>query len=367
MKRIVLIVSLVAFGLTFSTDLKAQGCATPTDGEGVQIFGYIQPELRTFFEGTKADPEVNSYFAFRRARVGVMGTIPYDFSYYVLLETSQFMNPGDRTGAFLLDAFISYTRFEYFKISLGSFKYRFGNELSQPCNGLYTINRSLAIDVMTGGIGGGNRDLGVMFLGGDKTKLIQYYASLTNGYGVFETANNNLSNSLAATGRVVIKPIDGLYLGGSYRYMHLPNEDPAVTKKDTRTRWGVDAEFSFRDFKIFGEYIDGEDNGSIMTGGGCGGDAPALVPGSQKSDGFYGMALYRWRNFEPVYKFEMYERQQLENEVAVGEPDSDIWQTFGLNFYPNDWTRLQLNYIYKTEDPLEKRNDCLLLQVQVNF
>ena len=294
-----------------------------------------------------------------------MGIIPYDFTYYVLLETSQFMNPN-QTGPFLLDAFVSYTRFDYFKISLGSFKYRFGNELSQPCNGLYTINRAYAIDAMTGGIGGGNRDLGLMILGGDKSKLIQYYASLTNGYGVYDTQNNNLREALALTGRVVVQPIEGLYLGGSYRYMHLPNEDPAVTEKDTRNRWGFDAEYNIRDFKLFAEYIDGEDNGSVMSGGGCGGDAPSVVPGSQLSDGFYGMALYRWRNFEPVYKFEMYERSKVENEVITDE-ESDIWQTFGLNYYPNDWTRIQVNYIYKTEDPLEMKNDCLLVQLQVNF
>ena len=62
----------------------------------------------------------------------------------------------------------------------------------------------------------------------------------------------------------------------------------------------------------------------------------------------------------------MYERSKLENEVVTGS-ESDMWQTFGLNFYPNDWTRLQLNYIYKTEDPKEIKNDCLLFQVQVNF
>lgn len=359
MKRIILIVSLVAFGLVFAQNVKGQGCATPSDGEGVQVFGYIQPEIRTFMY---EDPEM--YFAFRRARIGVMGVIPYDFSYYVLLETSQFMNPN-QTGPFLLDAFISYTRFDYFKISLGSFKYRFGNELSQPCNGLYTINRAYAIDEMTGGIGGGNRDLGIMFLGGDNTKFFQYYASLTNGYGVFNIEDNNLAEAFAVTGRAVIQPVDGLYLGGSVRYLEMPNEDPTVEEKDTRTRWGVDAEYTFNDFRIFAEYIDGEDNGSVMSGGGCGG-APELVPGSQKADGFYGMAMYRWRNLEPVYKFETYNRDRIENE-QVTEEKADIWQTFGLNFYPNDWTRLQLNYIYKTEDPTEIKNDCLLFQIQVNF
>jgi hypothetical protein len=360
MKRIILIISLISFGLFFNKDANAQGCATPTDGEGVQVFGYIQPEVRTFLYD---DPQ--AYFAFRRARIGVMGVVPYDFSYYVLLETSQFMNPN-QTGPFLLDAFVSYTRFDYFKISLGSFKYRFGNELSMPCNGLYTINRSYAVDAMTGGIGGGNRDLGVMFLGGDQSKFFQYYVSLTNGYGVYETQKNDLTKAFAITGRTVFQPLEGLYLGASYRYMQLPNDDATIEEPDTRMRFGFDAQYSFNNFKVFGEYINGEDEGSIMSGGGCGGEAPSVVPGSEKKDGFYGMVLYRWRNFEPVYKFENYARSETQEGVAPSDAD-DMWQTFGLNYYPNDWTRLQLNYIYKTEDPSEIKNDCLLLQLQINF
>ena len=361
MKRIILIVSLISFGLVLNYNTSyAQGCDTPSSDEGVQVFGYIQPEIRYF---DYDEPEAN--FAFRRARIGVMGVIPYDFSYYVLLETSQFMNPEDRTGAFLLDAFVSYTRFDYLKVSLGQFKYRFGNELSQPCNGLYTINRSKSIDVLTGGIGGGNRDLGVMFLGGNKSSLIQYFASVTNGTGVHSTTNNLLS-TVAYTGRAVVQPLEGLYLGGSYRWMKSPPSDATVTVDDTKQRWGVDAEYQFKNFRFFGEYVNGLDQGSIMAGGGCGGDAPTLVPGDQDSNGYYGMIVYRWNNFEPVYKFEGYDRTKTENEVVM-DPETDIWQTFGLNYYPNDWVRLQANYIYKTEDPSEISNDCLIFQVQVKF
>jgi phosphate-selective porin OprO/OprP len=361
MKRILITLSLISLTLVLSNNTYAQGCDAPSSDEGVQVFGYIQPELRTFFY---EEPEVS--FAFRRARIGVMGNIPYDFSYYVLLETSQFMNPEDRTGAFLLDAYVSYTRFEYFKVSLGQFKYRLGNELSQPCNGLYTINRSKSVDVLTGGIGGGNRDVGMMILGGSKSTFLQYYASITNSLGVFAT-ENNLVDNVALTGRVVVQPIKGLYLGGSYRWSKNPPEDATVLDYDTKTRYGFDAEYHVKNFTIFGEYINGGDKGSTTDGGGCGGGAPTLVPGDQISNGYYGMIIYRWKNFEPVYKFEGFERTKSQNDVVTGEPEMDMWHTAGLNYYPNDWVRLQLNYIYKTEDPDEIKNDCLLFQVQVKF
>ena len=361
MKRILLTLSLISLGLVLSNNTYAQGCDAPSSDEGVQVFGYIQPELRSFFY---EDPEVN--FAFRRARIGVMGNIPYDFSYYVLLETSQFMNPDDHTGAFLLDAFVSYTRFDYFKISLGQFKYRFGNELSQPCNGLYTINRSQSVDELTGGIGGGNRDLGMMFLGGNKSSLVQYYASITNGYGVHNAKDNNLVTAVALTGRAVIQPIDGLYLGGSYRWTKSPASDATVIVADTKERFGFDAEYNFKNFKLFGEYINGVDEGSYLEGGGCGG-TPVTKQGLKDATGYYGMVVYRWNKFEPVYKFEGYTTKIGDVGSDVTTDATDIWQTFGLNYHPNDWVRIQLNYIYKTEDPSEVKNDCLLVQMQVKF
>jgi hypothetical protein len=205
-----------------------------------------------------------------------------------------------------------------------------------------------------------------MFLGGNKSTFVQYFASVTNGYGVFETEKNNLIDAVALTGRVVVQPIEGLYLGGSYRWMKNPPIDETIPVYDTKSRYGFDAEYSIRNFTLFGEYINGIDEGSYMEGGGCGG-TPVTKNGYQNADGFYGMLLYRWNKFEPVYKFEGYNTKKGEEGVVGTNDNADILQTFGLNYYPNDWVRLQLNYIYKTEDPKEIDNDCLLVQLQVKF
>jgi phosphate-selective porin OprO/OprP len=115
-------------------------------------------------------------------RIGLMGNIPYDFGYYVLVETSQFLNPNE-TGPFLLDAFVSYNRFQYAKVAVGSFKIPFGRELSMPCHGLYTIQRSFTVDELTANLEGGNRDIGVDAFGGSDTTLFTYRAAITNGTG----------------------------------------------------------------------------------------------------------------------------------------------------------------------------------------
>lgn len=64
---------------------------------------------------------------------------------------------------------------------------------------------------------------------------------------------------------------------------------------------------------------------------------------------------------QPVFKMEAW------------DPDTDLEEnslsviTFGFNYFLNDWTRLQLNYLYKAEDQEEISNDELLMQLQVKF
>jgi hypothetical protein len=66
-------------------------------------------------------------------------------------------------------------------------------------------------------------------------------------------------------------------------------------------------------------------------------------------------------NLQPVLKLETW------------DPDTDVddnsesIMTFGFNYFLNDWTRLQLNYLYKAEDQEEISNDELLMQLQVKF
>ncbi len=72
-------------------------------------------------------------------------------------------------------------------------------------------------------------------------------------------------------------------------------------------------------------------------------------------------------NLQPVVKYQSY------------DPDTDADYnalntiTFGFNYFFNDWTRLQVNYLYNVEessdtDPAlynEYDNDMLLVQLQI--
>jgi predicted porin len=162
-----------------------------------------------------------------------------------------------------------------------------------------------------------------------------------------------------------------LYLGASARQTQSPPSAEGVEEDDTKFRYGFDAQYSFKNFTLLGEYIHGKDEGSYTEGGGCGGDAVTMT-GTNNADGFYAMAIYRTNfNLEPVYKIESYKTIKADGaDIPIENKSTSVCQTFGLNYYPNDWTRLQLNYIYRVEGPEisdEIDNDMLLLQLQVRF
>lgn len=113
MKKI-LITLLVIFVAISANKIMAQGCVEVSSDDGPQLVGYIQPQFNAYFFGDKAngDPIKPSTFLFKRARIGVVGSIPYDISYYFMAEFAP-----EAGGPQLLDAFVTYAPFgKYFKI-----------------------------------------------------------------------------------------------------------------------------------------------------------------------------------------------------------------------------------------------------------
>ncbi|WP_185968804.1 porin [Carboxylicivirga sp. M1479] len=324
--------------MAVSTTSFAQGCeGGAADDEALRVFGFLQTEYSSTY-----GEETSSTFGFRRARLGATGNIPYDFSYYVVMEMSPMLSSNG--SAYLLDAFITYGRYEWAKVSMGSFKNPFSMDLGgTACSGLHTIFRSRAADQLVVP----QRDMGIMLLGGDRSTFMQYRLAYMNGAGLKKDNNN----SKDVIGRVVFHPLDFLYVGGSYRYGYPTNDD------DERTSYALEAEVNLGSFRAMGEYIVDQGEYDRSLGGGCGGELIAL--GDERS-GAYMQAMYmtKW-NIEPVFKYEFF-------DAGLNDYKEDI-MTFGVNYFFNDWTRLQVNYLYRAEAPTEVKNDGLYVQMQVRF
>ncbi|MEI6680338.1 MAG: porin [Mariniphaga sp.] len=354
----------------------AQGCMEPTSSTGgPQVIGYVQFENISEFLGSDASGKdlTKNSFAFRRARIGVTGIIPYNFSYYVMTELSPTLG-----GPYLLDAFMSYKAAgSYLKVSAGQFKSSFGLELSTPCQSLFTVDRSLVVNELASPF----RDQGIMFSGNtdslkifglEKPNVFSWSLAFTNGTGLNKPDNNASKDVI---GRIVFAPTNGIQLGGSYHHGKQKNPDPTVTKADELTRWGADLQLK-KSFGKFGfisqtEYIYAKDDGSKMIGGGCGA-TPEVVKGSFKRNGYYSQLMIQtpWK-IEPILKFQTYDPNMDLSDYDTKEYRKDTW-IFGFNYYMNDWARIQLNYMYNTEASSstdythynEIGNDMLVLQMQ---
>jgi phosphate-selective porin OprO and OprP len=335
---------IIAFFLIFALAgagvVKAQGCGDAPSDEGVNLFGFLQVQNESAMEGKE---NTKNSFSFERARIGVQGLIPYDFSYYVVVEYSPFISPNP----YLLDAFITYDRFKWARVSVGSFKTPFGLEINTPCNGLLTVYRSTASLQMVAPF----RDMGMVFMGGNKDTKIQYQLGIMNGSGL-KTFDNNKKKDIVA--RLLYKPLDFIQIGGSFRYGYpsYNNDD------DTRTTFGGELKVNYEGFTLMGEYIVDEGDFNRDLGGGCGGDL--LVLGEERSGGWAALAYKTQWNVEPVFKFDFFDSGNAQDYKETN-------LTIGVNYYLNDWTRLQANYIMRTEDPTDLENDRFVIQLQAKF
>lgn len=348
MKTKLSILIVVLFAFSFNT-LFAQGCeddAAPAATNGVPstsnmtFFGYIQPQFNSYF----TDPG-ESTFNFKRARFGVRGRVNRSFSYYVNIEASDFVSSeGD---VYLLDAFITYDKHEWTKFSVGSFKQPFGREVTTACHALTTIERAIVSDQIVAP----QRDYGLMMLGGSSKTKFRYALALMNGRGLGTKDNNEKKDII---GRASYQVLDFLNVGASFRYGYPNNQD------DDRTTYAVDALATYNNFHVQGEYIYDKGDFNRAAGGGCGSEPLEL---GEVRHGAYVMAYYDLNEkLQPVFKYEYFDQDDDQEVNGYQE-----MMTFGLNYFINKKTRLQINYLAKEINGITKDNDALLMQLQVRF
>lgn len=354
--RIVLLAAASTFLLGEAT---AQGCMSG-GGDLIGVSGFIQPQYNFNLNGTDGNgTSLNTNnFTFNRARLGVMGSIPYDIDYYFVAEFSSFKTA--QKNVHLLDAYVSYTRFsQWAKLTLGQFKSPFSMEQNTACSGLYTINRSEVVNQLAGP----QRDLGLMVSGGSDTTLLQYSLGILNGTGMNVEDDNTNKNIV---GRLLVHPLNGLTIGGSFNLGKINPTDLAQPQNDIY-RFGGELQYKLGSLLLQGEYIRGIDKlhsaSRVPVYGGCGGIVgyETKTAGTYTKDGFVVMASYMtpW-NLEPVVKFDTYN-----SDIALAGKRTN-YTTIGLNYYVNDYSRVQINYVNVAESA-GIMNDMIMVQLQAKF
>jgi phosphate-selective porin OprO and OprP len=305
-------------------------------GKNLQLSGYMQMRYQNLDEAGKMDG-----FDIRRARFDVRGNISPIWNYRVQLDLA--VSPK------LLDAYAECKLADFFNLTVGQFKVPFSLENLTSSNKLEMIDRSQIVEAMsargTDVIGNQNgRDIGIMAGGSllklDERFLVDYRLGVFNGSGI-NVADKNEAKDVAA--RIVVHPIKGLDLGGSY-YNGWDNFGKTTAFNQVRSRWGADMSYEYELFALKSEYIKGKD-GIVNREGWYVQPGIYILP--QKLQ-----LLLRYDTFN--------------SDIAADDATLSNYSAV-VNYNFTSTTRLQAGYTIRKEQGKQINNNIGVIQFQIGF
>ncbi len=300
----------------------------------IQICGYTQVRFQSLQEAGKADAG-----DIRRARLDFRGNVTPNWEYR--LQTEMAVSPK------LIDAYTVFKPSDYVKLEVGQFKLPLSLENLTPSNNMETIERAQVVEALVNRsrdvLGNNNgRDVGVQLFGSLWKKkdryIIDYFGGVFDGAGINVLETNEAKDF---AGRLVIHPIKGLDVGGA---IYRGSYQLANKENKRRNRIAAELSYTYKIITVKGEYIEGED-------------------GDVKRSGYYAQAsgYILHKKLQLVARYDVFDTN-LDVERNVG---SNVLG--GVNYFINDWVKLQVNYTSRNEEGTTINNDIIGAQLQISF
>jgi len=319
------------------------------------------------------------------------------------------------SSAGLRDAYIAVTPMPEFNLQAGQFVVPLSYELILSKRYTNFVERAAVINDTVSP----RRDIGVVAYGQFANKLVQYHLGVMNGPGQ-NVADNNPDKDLVA--HLAVAPfvnggpahLRGFNVGSGVTWGHQPNETldksgvpttkssikgltetgftfyPAVTRHGDRVRWGTHAAWLDGPCSVVSEYVQTEEARNGL--GTNGSDLPRLYTDGAYIDGTWLITgetkpyNARIRPKRPLWDTKdpgpgaweaalRYEYYKLRHEAGPGDAALDNRYdalVAGINWYPNEFLRLSLNYLYghfsgKAPNPDKHSNNAVLCRAQIEF
>ena len=345
-----------------------------------------------------------------RARLGV------DASFYEYFRVRLENDFTSRSG--LRDAFIAIRPAPEANVQLGQFKVPFSHEELRSKRYIDFVERAAVVNSTVNP----SRDIGAMLygrLGGD---LLQYQLAGMNGAGQNRHDDNSDKDVVA---RLVLAPLAdvgpsflrGVDLGGAVTWGNQPADSaatassisgvtetgfsffPAVARSGKRLRWDLQGAWVNGPYSLSGEYIETDEGRDGL--GDAGTDLPGLhtdgayvggtwlVTGENKLPNsrlhparpLWDSQKPGWGAWEVAWRYEYYRLRHGAGVAGGGQMDPALANRYdaivaGMNWYPNEFLRFSLNYLYghfdKTgrglsPDPAKHSNNAVLGRAQLEF
>ncbi|HKQ56879.1 MAG TPA: porin [Candidatus Eisenbacteria bacterium] len=311
------VVLMVAMGLASSAGRAgSQGLPAPP-----RVGGYVQ--LRE-----TAQEGVGLTAALNRARFSIDGPLPSRFSYRLLVETEASTGRLTAAAVSLREAIIRWAPGS-FAVTAGQFKTPFSREYLLPVPVLETPDFAAVVDSLSP-----KYDVGVMgeYAWGPWATA---FLGVFNGEGQNATANRD--STVMWVGRLVVRPIAQLAVGGS-----------ATRDGPDSLRWGAEAQVEERGVIVRGEYIARHRRGRATD---------------RDDAGWYVLGVYR-----VVPQAQLLVRQEDFLRPSIGLSRRVRGTTVGtiIEIVPNR-VRLLVDGVRRTSGASHTRTTTFVAQAQVRF
>lgn len=322
-----LLVAVAMLTISMSVSAQEPEQQKKTTAEKVKEFADKHMHLSGYLQaGFSWDTDAGSTFYLRRARVSLSG----DFA----KEKFDYRLQVDMAGSpKICDLYVRYKPFNELNAQIGQFKLPFSleNELYGPTKfefieysylTTYLVRNNDKYD----GISATGRDMGFQLYGGfikrDGYSIINYNVGVYNGAGINSKDNNKSKDFIA---RLIVKPIEGLSISGSYMYSEVAHAGLNYMKAP---RWAVGAIYDVRHWIVRSEFAQADFGGNT-------------------TNAFYALAGY---HFEKPWTIAA--RYEFIND-KLGLLDQQR-VTLGGVYKPFKFLRLQLNATYEMDAIREK-------------
>jgi phosphate-selective porin OprO and OprP len=155
------------------------------------------------------------------------------------------------------------------------------------------------------------------------------------------------TDSTDIAGRMIFHPFKILDIGGSY-YNGFDIFTSSPGKGQERVRLGAEVAMNYKLLSIKGEWIRGkEDNSNPIV-----------------HQGWYLQGSYfLWpKHLQGVFRYDTYDPNTAKSKTL----EASTYYVFGLNYFFNVWTKVQMDYSLRTENPAIN-NNVLTVQLQLGF
>ena len=349
----------------------------------------------------KADAPLAKYndgANFRRAEIGVSGTVMKEWSYAL---TYQLGGSGTDGSSSIKEAFISFDGIKGIKIQAGAIALPYTLDYATSSNDITMIERAAAVNMMVGlGSDDGRTAFGVRGATDNLFGMVYYTKDKTGN-----TDPKNHSESDNWVGRVAYAfhpdansvlhvALDGTY---SSHFQSSPSlsdrpgirvddlkyiNTGAIANVDTATYYGPEAAFAYGPFRVQGEYFkyDFSRKNSLpdLSFDAWYLQASWVLTGEAYK---YKMGDAAFGGVKPANPFTLAGGGAGAWEIAARYSDADLndgsvigghekLTTVGLNWYPNSNIRFMVNYIHGDEEPTPGTSanfDALALRTQFAF